>query len=50
MAVCEEAESYGTEDSLNAALSGWIESSVRVRQALEALLADDTSTKTRGGE
>lgn len=50
MAVCEEAESYGTEDSLTAALSGWIESSVQVRQALKALLADNTSAKTRGGE
>ncbi len=50
MAVCEESESYGREDSLTAALSGWIESSVQVRQALEALLDDNTSTKTRGGE
>ena len=47
--VREESETYGTEDPLTAALSGWIESSAQMRKALSKLLDEFMLKGTRDG-
>jgi type I restriction enzyme M protein len=50
MTVREEAATYGAEDPLISALSGWIESAAQVRQSLNALLAGTAPIGTRSNK